>query len=123
MCLINRQNKFILGVMVMIKNDSKQINTLNYENILSLIPNPVLLIDNLDKIIFVNFAAELIFGESAKLLKKKSLQELLSPDSQLFSLVNQVKNQGFCNVLQKSQFSEHVSTWRCLLFNSNFFWV
>ncbi len=95
MCLINRQNKFILGVMVMIKNDSKQTNTLNYENILSLIPNPVLLIDNLDKIIFVNYATELIFGESAKLLKKKSLQELLSPDSQLFSLVNQVKNQGY----------------------------
>jgi len=76
-------------------NEKKKNDTLDYENILNLIPNPILIIDSHDKISFVNFAGELIFGESAKFLKKKSLQELLSSDSQLFSLVNQVKNQKY----------------------------
>ena len=45
-------------------------NLLNYENILNLIPNPILLVDKSNNILFVNFATELIFGESAKFLKK-----------------------------------------------------
>ena len=70
-------------------------NLLNYENILNLIPNPILLVDKSNNILFVNFSAELIFGESAKFLKKKSLNDILTQDSQLFSLINQVKNQGY----------------------------
>ena len=74
---------------------SNEEETLCYESILNLIPNPLLILDKSNKILFVNFAAELIFGESAKFLIKKSLQDILTEDSQLFSLVNQVKNQGF----------------------------
>tara|TARA_B100000686_G_scaffold229242_1_gene236636 strand:- start:10590 stop:11672 length:1083 start_codon:yes stop_codon:yes gene_type:complete len=79
----------------MTTNSLKEDNNLNYENIINLIPNPILLIDKFNKIVFVNFAGELFFGESAKLLKKKSLEGFLSSDSQLFAIVNQVKNQGY----------------------------
>ena len=79
----------------MITGKKNEDYSLNYENILNLIPNPILLINKDNNILFVNIAAELIFGESAKFLKKKSLEEILTPDSQLFALINQVKNQGY----------------------------
>ncbi len=74
---------------------NNKIEDFNYEQFINLIPNPILLINNLNNIMFVNFAAELVFGESSKILKRKSLEDILPTDSQLLSLVEQVKNQTY----------------------------
>ena len=46
---------------------NNKIEDFNYEQFINLIPNPILLINNLNNIMFVNFAAELVFGESSKI--------------------------------------------------------
>jgi len=72
-----------------------KIEDFNYEQFINLVPNPILLINNKNDILFANFSAELVFGESSKILRRKSLEDILPTDSQLLSLVKQVKNQTY----------------------------
>lgn len=76
---------------------SKKIvkKNLNYNQLLNNIPSAVLLIDEDYNIIFLNYSAEVLLGESIRNLINKNLKSFLPADNQLFSLIIQVQNQGY----------------------------
>ncbi|MFT7571024.1 MAG: two-component system nitrogen regulation sensor histidine kinase GlnL, partial [Paracoccaceae bacterium] len=61
-------------------------------NALSALPFAVLVIDQDSRIAFMNGAAEQFFEQGAKGLTGRRLNELLPPDSPLFSLIAQASS-------------------------------
>ena len=70
-------------------------NNLNHKLVLNNIPAAILLIDSKYNIIFINYAAENLLGESSSGLTNKNLKNFLSIDNQLYSLINQVLKQKY----------------------------
>ena len=68
---------------------------INFNILLSNIPAAILLIDAKYNIVFINYAGEILLGESSNILLNKSLKSFLSIDNQLYSLINQVLKQKF----------------------------
>lgn len=62
--------------------------------IMNALPHPVLVLDSRDAIIEVNFAAEAFFDCSAAILRGQSMEEFIAPDSPIFSLVHQARDNG-----------------------------
>ena len=78
--------------------DSKEINhtqSLNFAQLLNNIPSAILLIDKDYNVSFINYAAEVLLGESAKTILNNNLQTFLASDNQLFSLIDQVNKQRY----------------------------
>tara|TARA_B100000686_G_scaffold82559_1_gene89191 strand:+ start:232 stop:1311 length:1080 start_codon:yes stop_codon:yes gene_type:complete len=78
--------------------DSKVINqtkSLNFAQLLNNIPSAILLIDKDYNISFINYAAEVLLGESSKTILNNNLQTFLALDNQLFSLIDQVNKQKY----------------------------
>ena len=67
----------------------------NFNILLSNIPAAILLIDSKYNIVFINYAGEILLGESSNGLSNKNLKNFLSIDNQLYSLINQVLKQKF----------------------------
>jgi len=68
---------------------------LNYKLLLNNIPAAILLTDAKYNIVFINYAAETLLGESSNGLSNKDLKSFLSIDNQLYSLINQVFKQKY----------------------------
>jgi two-component system nitrogen regulation sensor histidine kinase GlnL len=64
---------------------------LSDSQILSAMPNPVVVVDQADNICLVNPAAEQFFSGSAVTLRGMSLQELIPHDSPLLALVHRIR--------------------------------
>ncbi len=71
--------------------------------ILSALPMPTVVLDAEDRFRFANPAAELFFQQSSTSLLHMQLADLLPPDSRLFALLRQVRNQD-------AQVSDHDMT-------------
>ncbi len=61
--------------------------------ILNALPLPVILVDGDNRIQSANMAAEVFLAASSDLLKRAPLDRILAPDSPLFSLIGQVRNE------------------------------
>ncbi|MCK5424343.1 MAG: PAS domain-containing protein, partial [Emcibacter sp.] len=64
-------------------------STIREDLILNSLPDSIIVVDGLNQIIFVNNAAEQLFFSSSKMLINRTLEEILSFDSPLVSIVNQ----------------------------------
>jgi two-component system nitrogen regulation sensor histidine kinase GlnL len=58
------------------------------------LPDPLLVVDQSDRIRFANLAAEQFFQSSAKVLQSQGLSEIMPFDSPLLALVGQVRTRG-----------------------------
>jgi two-component system nitrogen regulation sensor histidine kinase GlnL len=58
------------------------------------LPDPVLVVDQSDRIRFANLAAEQFFQSSAKVLQTQGLTDLIPFDSPLVALIGQVRNRN-----------------------------
>ena len=65
-----------------------------YAQILEAIPHPITLLGAGDRIVYVNPSAELFFGAGQALLKRKTLDELVTFGCPLSALVDQVRRTG-----------------------------
>lgn len=65
-----------------------------HEALLSTIPFPLVLVNDVDFVGFANPAAELFFDISASILKRQSLKSLITPDSAVFALIEQARRRG-----------------------------
>jgi two-component system nitrogen regulation sensor histidine kinase GlnL len=63
--------------------------------ILASLPEPVFVLDEDDRLAYLNLAAEDFFAGSAAALADRPLSDLLPPDSPLFQLVRQVRLHGY----------------------------
>ncbi|MDG2001423.1 MAG: ATP-binding protein [Alphaproteobacteria bacterium] len=82
--------------------DNKEIasiNMLNFEQVLNNLPTAIIVINKNNEIIFLNYASEILFGESKKTLLNYNLEKILPIDNQIFSLIEQVKKQKY-NAIQ-----------------------
>ena len=78
--------------------NSKEVNqekSLNFIQLLNNIPSAILLIDKDYNILFINYSAEVLLGESSKIIINNNLKNILSLDNQLFSLIDQVNKQRY----------------------------
>ena len=80
-------------------NELTLSNKLNFEQVLNNLPTAIIVINENDDIIFLNYASEILFGESKKTLLKCNLKKILPTDNQIFSLIQQVKKQKY-NAIQ-----------------------
>jgi len=97
-CLINRQ-LIIFGSLKMDNKEIASINMLNFEQVLNNLPTAIIVINKNNEIIFLNYASEILFGESKKTLLNYNLEKILPIDNQIFSLIEQVKKQKY-NAIQ-----------------------
>ncbi|MFP6778853.1 MAG: ATP-binding protein [Alphaproteobacteria bacterium] len=74
-------------------------NKLNFEQVLNNLPTAIIVINEDDDIVFLNYASEILFGESKKTLLNYNLKKILPIDNQIFSLIEQVKKQKY-NAIQ-----------------------
>ena len=83
----------------MILKEGLSNKNINFNQLLNNIPTAIILIDSKYNIVFINYAAETLLGESSNSLSTKNLENFLSIDNQLYSLINQVLKQKY-NVTQ-----------------------
>ena len=70
--------------------DNKEIassNKLNFEQVLNNLPTAIIVINENNDIVFLNYASEILFGESKKTLLNYNLKKFLPIDNQIFSLI------------------------------------
>ena len=79
----------------MISNKINREKSLNFGQLLNNIPSAILLIDKDYNILFINYSAEVLLGESRKIILNNNLKSFLSIDNQLFSLIDQVNKQKY----------------------------
>jgi two-component system nitrogen regulation sensor histidine kinase GlnL len=72
-------------------NSTSSINT---EAVLQGLPHALLIVDQANRIVFANAAAEIFFGASEAVLKKKALPLVLAFASPLISLIEEVRETG-----------------------------
>ncbi len=65
--------------------------SINGDTLLNMLPHPIMVVANNDFILFANTAAEIFFQTSTAILKKMTLEELITSGSPLSSLVDQVR--------------------------------
>ena len=70
-------------------------NEISIDSILNALATAVIVLDAGDSIVLVNTAGEHFLQGSAKYLKGRSLGDLLPKDNPVFSLIEQVRRQGF----------------------------
>jgi len=75
--------------------ENSVVNNINFNQLLSNIPAAILLLDSKYNIVFINYAAETLLGESSNGLSNKNLKNFLALDNQLYSLINQVFKQKY----------------------------
>ena len=71
--------------------DAEGANALDFKALVQGLPHIVLVVDGENRIIFANFAAEVFFGTSEALLKKRALNSVLAYSNPLAALANQVR--------------------------------
>ena len=78
------------------KNNKESIKVnVDFNILLNNIPAAILLVDYQYNIVFINYAAETLLGESSNNLSNKNLKNFLSIDNQIYSLINQVLKQKY----------------------------
>ena len=73
------------------KKDAESADALDFKALVQGLPHIVLVVDGENRIIFANFAAEVFFGISETLLKKRALNSVLPYSNPLAALANQVR--------------------------------
>jgi two-component system, NtrC family, nitrogen regulation sensor histidine kinase GlnL len=73
------------------KKDAEGADALDFKALIQGLPHIVLVVDGENRIIFANFAAEVFFGISEALLKKRALNTVLAYSNPLAALANQVR--------------------------------
>jgi len=73
------------------KRDAEGADALDFKALVQGLPHIVLVVDGDNRIIFANFAAEVFFGISEPLLKKRALNSVLPYSNPLAALANQVR--------------------------------
>ncbi len=73
------------------KKDAEGAEALDFKALVQGLPHIVLVVDGENRIIFANFAAEVFFGISETLLKKRALNSVLPYSNPLAALANQVR--------------------------------
>ena len=73
------------------KKDADGADVLDFKALVQGLPHIVLVVDGENRIIFANFAAEVFFGISEALLKKRALNSVLPYSNPLAALANQVR--------------------------------
>ena len=73
------------------KKDAEGAEALDFKALVQGLPHIVLVVDGENRIIFANFAAEVFFGISEALLKKRALNSVLPYSNPLAALANQVR--------------------------------
>ena len=73
------------------KKDAEGADALDFKALVQGLPHIVLVVDSENRIIFANFAAEIFFGISEALLKKRALNSVLAYSNPLAALANQVR--------------------------------
>ena len=73
------------------KRDAESADALDFKALVQGLPHIVLVVDGENRIIFANFAAEVFFGVSEALLKKRALNSVLPYSNPLAALANQVR--------------------------------
>jgi two-component system nitrogen regulation sensor histidine kinase GlnL len=73
---------------------SKTSLPVSTEVLINALPDPLLVVDQSDRIRFANLAAEQFFQSSAKVLQEHGLNEVVPFDSPLVALVGQVRARG-----------------------------
>jgi two-component system, NtrC family, nitrogen regulation sensor histidine kinase GlnL len=73
------------------KRDAEGADALDFKALVQGLPHIVLVVDGENRIIFANFAAEVFFGISEALLKKRALNSVLAYSNPLAALANQVR--------------------------------
>jgi two-component system, NtrC family, nitrogen regulation sensor histidine kinase GlnL len=73
------------------KKDAESADALDFKALVQGLPHIVLVVDGENRIIFANFAAEVFFGISEALLKKRALNTVLAYSNPLEALANQVR--------------------------------
>jgi two-component system, NtrC family, nitrogen regulation sensor histidine kinase GlnL len=73
------------------KKDAEGADALDFKALVQGLPHIVLVVDGENRIIFANFAAEVFFGASEALLKKRALNSVLTYSNPLAALANQVR--------------------------------
>ena len=73
------------------KKDAESADALDFKALVQGLPHIVLVVDGENRIIFANFAAEVFFGISEALLKKRALNSVLAYSNPLAALANQVR--------------------------------
>ncbi len=73
------------------KKDAEGADALDFKALVQGLPHIVLVVDGENRIIFANFAAEVFFGISETLLKKRALNSVLPYSNPLAALANQVR--------------------------------
>ncbi|MFZ1109087.1 MAG: ATP-binding protein [Rhodomicrobium sp.] len=73
------------------KKASEGSRALDFKALVQGLPHVVLVVDADNRIVFANFAAEVFFGVSEALLKKRALHSVLAFANPLTSLANQVR--------------------------------
>ncbi|RED53255.1 two-component system sensor histidine kinase NtrB [Aestuariispira insulae] len=67
---------------------------LGFDSILSSLPDPVLVVDSSDDVVYVNGAAEQFFRGSVAMLQRSNLQDLIPHDSPMMALLFKVRRSG-----------------------------
>jgi two-component system nitrogen regulation sensor histidine kinase GlnL len=75
-------------------NDGGQ-DEISIDSILNALPMAVIVLDAAGSIVLINTAGEQFLQGGAKYLKGRALSELLPQDNPVFSLISQVRKQGF----------------------------
>jgi len=75
-------------------NDGGQ-DEISIDSILNALPTAVIVLDAAGSIVLINTAGEQFLQGGAKYLKGRALSELLPQDNPVFSLISQVRKQGF----------------------------
>ena len=70
-------------------------DNLDFNILLHNLPAAILLVDYKFNIVFINYAAETLFGETSNSLSNKNLKNFLSLDNQLYSLIDKVLKQKY----------------------------
>jgi two-component system, NtrC family, nitrogen regulation sensor histidine kinase GlnL len=80
------------------KKASLRAGALNFEALLQGLPHILLVVDSQNRIVFANFAAEVFFGASEAMLKKRALHSVVAFANPLIALADQVRQtQGAVN--------------------------
>lgn len=66
----------------------------NVEHVVGALPYPVIVVNANDRIDYINGSAENFFEQGRNLLVGKAIDQVLPPDSPIFSLLSQVKREG-----------------------------
>ena len=73
------------------KKTAARAGVLNFEALLQSLPHALLVVDGEDRIVFANLAAEIFFGLSEPMLKKRALHSMLAFAHPLTALAGQVR--------------------------------